>query len=123
MEETSDEQWEKYKNKVDKKLKENHLREQILKAQTTQEENSEKEVKQFWNILENLLIRTAFNSLKVRLHKKRIQPKNIIHHTRQELGFQDFNNYFRACKIKRKWNKVGTNLRNTISENTRNDVV
>jgi hypothetical protein len=109
LEETSDEQWEEFRQKMESKLKKEQLKQQIVNAQSDQGQNSEDNIRYLWNAFENLLIRTAFNHLHCKVHKKRIQPKDIVHKRRQETGFHEFNNYYRACKIRRNWNKIATN--------------
>ena len=42
LEETNEEQWEEYRNKVETKLKKEHLKQQIIDAQVDQDENPEK---------------------------------------------------------------------------------
>jgi hypothetical protein len=116
LEETNEEQWENFKNKVDTKLKEIQLKGQILNAQLDQEGNQEEETEHLWNTFENLLIRSALNLLHCRTYKKRTCPKNIVHRKRQKAGLHEFNNFYRACKIRRKWNKIVSNQELIIQE-------
>jgi ribonuclease HI len=116
LEETREDQWKDFKCKLDEKLKKRQLKTQILDAQANQEENPEEKIGYLWNTFENLLIRAAFNHLHCRTHKKRTCPKDIVHRKRQNSGFHEFNNFFRACKIRRKWNKMVNNQEQYIQE-------
>ena len=88
-----------------------------------QEENLEEKIRHLWNTFENILIRAAFNHLHCQIHKKRTNPKNIVHRKRQDAGYHEFNNFFRACKIKRKWNKVISNQSQHIQEDLWKELV
>ena len=106
LEETSDEQWEEFRQKIESKLKKEQLKQQAINAQSEQEQSPEDSIKYLWNIFENLLIRAAFDHLHCKVHKRRTQPKDIVHKKRQETGCHEFNNFYKTCKIKRKWNKI-----------------
>jgi len=118
LEETQEDQWEEYKNKIETKLKAEHLKQQIIDAQSNQDENSEEKINHLWNTFENLLIRAAFNHLHCKTYKKRTQPKDIVHKRRQDAGFHEYDNFHRACKIKRKWNRIIANQETHIQEET-----
>ena len=116
LEETSEEQWEIYKSKLDNKLKASQLKQQAIEAQHNQDKDLENNIRHLWNTFENLLIRTAFNHLSSRIQKKRVCPKNIIHKRRQERGFHAFSNFYRASKIRRKWNSITSKSRDPIKK-------
>ena len=82
LEETQEEQWEKYREKIDKKLKEMGLRQQIVDIYKIQGTNDEtdlgKRIQDLWTTYENMLIKTAFNHLSCRTQPKRINSKHII---------------------------------------------
>ena len=63
-----------------------------------------------------MIIRAAFNHLHCKVHKKRVQPKDIVHKRRQETDCHEFSNYYRACKIRRNWNKIAKNQELTINK-------
>ena len=116
LEETSDEQWEEYRQKIESKLKKEQLKQQIVRAQLDQEQNPEVNIRYLWNTFENLIIRAAFNHLHCKVHKKRVQPKDIVHKRRQETDCHEYSNYYRACKIRRNWNKIAKNQELTINK-------
>jgi hypothetical protein len=116
LEETSDEQWEEFRQKIESKLKKEQLKQQAINAQSEQEQSPEDSIKYLWNIFENLLIRAAFDHLHCKVHKRRTQPKDIVHKKRQETGCHEFNNYYRACKIRRKWNKIAASQELSINK-------
>jgi hypothetical protein len=106
LEETNEDQWEKFKLKLDQKIKESQLKRLTTEAQRDLEGDANKTINHLWNTFESHLICAAFNHLCTRTQKKRICPKNIVHKKRREAGFKAFNEYYRACKIRNKWNKL-----------------
>jgi len=56
LEETSEEQWEEYKEKLDNKLKASQIRQEIRRAQDNSEGDTKREIKYLWNTFENLVI-------------------------------------------------------------------
>ena len=78
------------------------MKQQVIDAQLSQEEEAKESIRSLWNAFENLLTRSAFNHLHCKIQKKRTIPKNIIHKRRQNLGFHEYSNYYRACRLRRK---------------------
>jgi ElaB/YqjD/DUF883 family membrane-anchored ribosome-binding protein len=113
LEETTEEQWEKFKQRIEDKLKEMNLRHSIIKVQQeqlTNTEDLERNIQGLWDKFENLLISSAFYCLKYEIQKKRKEIRRIIQRKRHKFGHKEYGNFRKAQKIKSKWNKLVNNL-------------
>ena len=108
LEETTEEQWDKYKQKIESKLKTQKTKQQIIDTQNNPNVFTQEKIQYYWEEFKRLIIRTAFNHLHCHQQKRRVESRNINHKKKYKKSSPFFNDYHKAIKIKKRWKDIET---------------